>query len=49
MTDCVGPELEECMVCGAVGLPKRIEAHDCEAFRARQHLNQAHSTGGAHP
>lgn len=34
MTDPVGPELEECLVCGAVGLPERIEAHDCAAFRA---------------
>ncbi len=28
----VGPELEECSVCGAVGLPERIGEHDCEAF-----------------
>jgi hypothetical protein len=26
-------ELKECPVCGAVGLPERIEDHDCEAFR----------------
>jgi hypothetical protein len=34
MTDdtCVGPELQECMVCGAVGLPERIDDHDCQAF-----------------
>lgn len=31
--DPVGPELEECPVCGAVGLPERIEEHDCEDFR----------------
>lgn len=30
--DCLGPELEECMVCGAVGLPERIDDHDCQAF-----------------
>ncbi len=28
----VGPELEECPVCGAIGLPERIEEHDCEVF-----------------
>lgn len=31
--DCVGPELRECPVCGAVGLPERIEDHDCESYR----------------
>lgn len=25
-------ELAECSLCGAVGLPERIEAHDCQAF-----------------
>jgi len=28
----VGPELEECPVCGALGLPERINDHDCDAF-----------------
>lgn len=52
MSDPVGPQLAECLVCGAVGLPERIEAHDCEAFRARQRrrcgtaTNQAHTDGG---
>lgn len=32
----LGPELEECPVCGAVGLPERIEEHDCEAFLERR-------------
>lgn len=32
----VGPQLRECMVCGAVGLPERIDAHDCEAFREQR-------------
>lgn len=27
-----GTELRECLVCGAVGLPERIEAHDCGSF-----------------
>lgn len=26
--------LRECPVCGAVGLPERIEDHDCAAFVA---------------
>ena len=40
--DCVGPALKECPVCGAVGLPERITAHDCAAFRAhtRDHRTQ---------
>jgi len=25
-------QLEECPVCGAVGLPERIEDHDCRVF-----------------
>jgi len=25
-------ELHECPVCGAVGLPERIENHDCTGF-----------------
>lgn len=28
----IGPELKECPVCGAIGLPERIADHDCEAF-----------------
>lgn len=28
----VGHQLEECPVCGAMGLPERIDDHDCEAF-----------------
>lgn len=27
--------LEECPVCGAVGLPERIVDHDCRAFKQR--------------
>lgn len=34
--DCVGPALTECPVCGAVGLPERIQSHDCTAFCTRQ-------------
>lgn len=45
MTDPVGPELEGCLVCGAVGLPERIRVHDCEAFRAR-HRNRTRAGGG---
>ena len=26
-------QLEECPVCGAVGLPERIAEHDCSLFR----------------
>lgn len=33
----IGPQLTECPLCGAVGLPERIEGdHDCKAFLARQ-------------
>jgi uncharacterized OB-fold protein len=32
MTGVLGPELQECPVCGAVGLPERIDCHDCAAF-----------------
>ncbi|WP_382193792.1 hypothetical protein [Halorussus sp. GCM10023401] len=28
-----GTELTECPCCGAVGLPERIEDHDCQEFR----------------
>lgn len=28
----LGPQLVECHVCGAVGLPERIEDHDCQSF-----------------
>lgn len=31
-TDSAGPELRECTVCGAVGLPKRIRDHDCQQY-----------------
>jgi len=34
--DCLGPELRECPVCGAVGLPERIDDHDCQAFLNRR-------------
>jgi hypothetical protein len=27
-------ELDECLVCGATGLPERITEHDCPEFRA---------------
>lgn len=30
--DPLGPELEECAACGAIGIPGRIEAHDCDSF-----------------
>jgi len=53
MSDPVGPELKECLVCGAVGLPKRIANHDCQTFLARKRRradaatpNQAHTDGG---
>ena len=36
--DCVGPTLQECPVCGAVGLPERIAVHDCPAFRTRRRV-----------
>lgn len=38
MTDgtVVGAELAECPVCGAMGLPERIDDHDCEAFLDEQ-------------
>jgi len=29
-------ELAECPVCGAVGLPERIENHDCQSFLERR-------------
>ncbi|MBP1953580.1 hypothetical protein J2752_000461 [Halarchaeum rubridurum] len=29
-------QLAECPVCGAVGLPERIDEHDCESFLARR-------------
>ena len=28
----VGAELAECVVCGAVGLPERINNYDCKVF-----------------
>jgi len=28
----VDPNLEECPICGAVGLPERIAEHDCREF-----------------
>jgi len=28
----LGPELAKCMTCGAVGLPKRIDEHNCQDF-----------------
>ena len=34
--DVLGPELVECPVCLATGLPERIAEHDCQAFLARQ-------------
>lgn len=30
------PKLEECPDCGAIGLPERIENHDCEEFFERR-------------
>lgn len=32
----LGPQLQQCPNCGAVGLPERITEHDCTAFIARQ-------------
>lgn len=32
----LGPKLQECPVCGAIGLPERITDHDCQAFIERQ-------------
>ena len=32
LDDSTDEELEECPVCGAVGLPERIEDHDCQTF-----------------
>lgn len=31
--------LAECPVCGAVGLPERIDAHDCQSFLDRRGLD----------
>lgn len=45
--DCVGPALEECPVCGAVGLPKRIQQHDCAAFCERRDIPTPTSTAVA--
>lgn len=33
--DPLGAELEECGTCGAIGLPERVENHDCDDFRGR--------------
>ena len=30
--DPLGPQLEECPVCGALGLKERIEEHNCADF-----------------
>lgn len=32
----LGPQLQQCPVCGAVGLPERIGDHNCTDFTARQ-------------
>lgn len=39
-TDCLGPQLRECPVCGVVGLPERIKDHDCQAFIVEGRLNE---------
>jgi len=36
----VGSELAECPVCGAVGLPERIDDHDCSTFRDKRRCSQ---------
>ena len=36
--DCVGPTLQECPVCGAVGLPERIQHHNCAVFCAHRDI-----------
>ena len=41
--DPIGPHLEECPVCGAVGLPERIVVHDCVAFLARITARRDHT------
>jgi len=42
--DCVGPTLQECPVCGAVGLPERIHVHDCPAFGTRRRVTAGTTT-----
>ena len=47
--DPLGPPLEECPVCGATGLPERIAAHDCTAFRTYKRVQRSqHSTARQH-
>jgi len=36
----VGAKLAECPVCGAIGLPERIDDHDCSTFRGEQRCSQ---------
>lgn len=40
----LGPHLEECPVCGAVGLPERIVVHDCVAFQTRIAARRDHTS-----
>lgn len=42
--DCVGATLEECSVCGVVGVPERIAAHDCVASEGRTATHQRYSS-----
>jgi len=39
----VGPSLQECPVCGAIGLPERIRVHDCAAFRSWKDSGDTHA------
>lgn len=39
--DCGDPPLEECPVCGAIGLPERIQVHNCPAFYASRRWGHA--------
>ena len=34
--DVLGPELQQCPNCGAVGLEERIDDHDCERYIEEQ-------------
>jgi len=44
----IGAELQECVVCGVIGLPERIEAHDCRLTDAttRPATNNTQQTYG---
>ena len=44
----IGAELQECVVCGVIGLPERIEAHECSLADAtiRSTTNKTRPTHG---